>query len=104
MSGIPVVDMAHEPFVSGGFKGSQLNWAVMDKEAGAILSVCQRLSYLLRDGFDFSCDHRNLAYIFSPVACAVTLSKSTSQSLLNWRTFMSEFSYVVRYIPCAENH
>ena len=30
MSGILVVDMAHEPldFVSGGFKGSQLNWDI----------------------------------------------------------------------------
>ena len=48
-------------FVSGGFKGSQLNWAVVDKEAFAILSVCRRLSYLLWDGFDIFCDHRNLA-------------------------------------------
>ena len=63
MSGIPVVDMAHEPlgFVNGGFKGSQLNWAMVDKEAFAILSVCRRLSYLLWDGFDIFCDHRNLA-------------------------------------------
>ena len=54
MSGIPVMDMAHEPlgFVSGGFKGSQLNWAVVDKEAFVIVSVCRRLSYLLWDGFD----------------------------------------------------
>ena len=49
VSGILVVDMDHEPlgFVSGGFKGSQLNWTVVDKEAFAILSVCRRLSYLL---------------------------------------------------------
>ena len=38
------------------------------------------------------------------MACAATLSKSTSQRLLNWRTFMSEFSYVIRHIPGAENH
>ena len=91
VSGIPVVDIAHEQFgfVSGGFKGSQLNSAVVDKKAFVILSMCRRLSYLLCDGFDIICDHRNLAYIFSPVACAATLSKSTSQSLVNWRTFMS---------------
>ena len=106
VSGIPVVDMAHEPLgiVSGGFKGSQLNWAVVDKEAFAILSVCRRLSYLLWDGFDIFCDHRNLANIFSPVACAATLSKLTSQRLLSLRTFMSEFSYVIRHIPGAEHH
>ena len=46
MSGIPVVDMAHEPlgFVSGGFKGSQLNWdiyidgkAVLDSPLGSVV-------------------------------------------------------------------
>ena len=36
-------------FVSGGFKASQLNWTVVDKEACAILSMCRRLSYLLWD-------------------------------------------------------
>ena len=41
----------YEPlgFVSRGFKGSQLNWTVVDKEACAILSVCRRLSYLQWD-------------------------------------------------------
>ena len=67
-------------FVSGGLKGSHLNWAVADKEVCAILSVGRRLSYLLWDGFDIFFDYRNLSYIFSPVACAATLSKSTSQS------------------------
>ena len=38
------------------------------------------------------------------MACAATLSKSTSQRLLNWRTFRSEFSYVIRHTPGAENH
>ena len=51
VSGIPVVNMAHETlgFVSGGLKGSQINWTVVDKEACAILSVCRQLSYLLWD-------------------------------------------------------
>ena len=32
VSGIPVVDMAHEPlsFVSGRFKGSKINWTVVE--------------------------------------------------------------------------
>ena len=104
VSGIPVVDMAHEPlgFVSWGFKGPQLNWTVVDKEV--LLSMRGQLSYLLCDGFDLFCDHRYLTYISSSVACAATPSKSTSRRLLNWRTFMSEFSYVIRRILGAENH
>ena len=107
VSEIPVVDMGHEllGFVSGGFNRSQLNWAVVDKEACAILSVCRQLSYLLLGGFDIFCDHRNLAYIiFSPVACAATVSKSTSQRLLTRRTFTSEISYVICNIQGADNH
>ena len=49
-SGIPVVDMAHKllEFVTEKeLKGLPLNWAVVDKEACAILSVCWRLPYLL---------------------------------------------------------
>ena len=85
MSGIPVVDMAHEPlsFVSGEFKGSHINWAVVYKGACIILSVCRRLSYLLLYIFDIFYDHRNLGDILSPVACAATLSESTSHRLLN---------------------
>ena len=52
VSGIPVVNMTHMNlwgFASRRFKGSQLDWTVVDKEACAILSVCRRLSYLLWD-------------------------------------------------------
>ena len=85
VSEIPVVGMAHEPldFVMAGFEGFQLYWAVVDKEACAILSVCRRLSYLLWDRFDIFCGYRNLAYIFSSMVCTTTLSKSTSRRLLN---------------------
>ena len=80
--------MAYEPlgFVSGGSKGSQLSWAVVDKEACCTLS-----------------DHRNLTFFFGPAVCTATLSKLTSQGLLSWFTFMSEFSYGIRHIPDAEN-
>ena len=89
VSGIPVMGMAHEPlgFVSGEFKGSHLIWALVAKQTFATLSVCRWLSYLLWDGFDIFCGPRNLAYIFCPVACAATLSKSTPQRLLNFVYF-----------------
>ena len=40
----------------------------------------------------------------SRVAYAATLSKPTSQSLLNWFTFISGFSYAIYHIPDAENN
>ena len=107
LSGIQVVDVAPKPlgFVSGEFKGCKLNWAVLDKKPCDILCMCHRLSIVLAmERIQYFCDHRKLAYIFNPVACTATLSKSTSQRLLNWRTLMSEFSYVIRHISSSENH
>ena len=52
---------------------------------------------------DIIYDHRNLEYIFSPVACATTLSKSTSHRSLKRCSFISDFSYVIYHIPvCGE--
>jgi len=76
----------------------------VDKEAYAILSVYRRLTYSLRDEFEIFCDHRNLACIFSLMACATTLSKSTCQRLLNWRNFVGTLSYVICHISGGENH
>ena len=48
-------------------------------------------------------DHRDLAYIFSPVACATPLWKSSYQRLLNWRTYIRKIFYVIRHIPGVDN-
>ena len=95
-----VVDMSHEPlaFLSGAFRGSQLCWPTVDKESFAILSAFQRVPYLLWEGSEIFCDHRNLAYIFSPQSCGVTLGKAASQRLAGWRACMSQFPYVIQHI------
>ena len=98
--------MSHEPlaFVSGAFRGSQLCWPTVDKESFAILSAFQRVPYLLWKGSEIFCDHRNLAYIFSPQSCGVTLGKAASQRLAGWRACMSQFPYVIQHIPGTDNH
>ena len=60
--------------------------------------------YLLWDGSNIFRDHRNLAYIFSPQSCGVTLNKAASQHLAGWRACMSQFSYVIKHIPGEDNH
>ena len=50
------------------------------------------------------CDHRNLAYIFSPQSCGVALSKAASQRFAGWRACMSQFNYVIQHIPGKDNH
>ena len=86
VAGLSFMDMSHEPlaFLSGIFRGSQLCWPTVDKESSSILSAFQRVPYLLWDGSNIFCDHRNLAYIFSPQTCGVMLSKVASQRLVGW--------------------
>ena len=101
VAGLSLMDMSHEPlaFLSGVFRGSQLCCPTVDKETFAILNAFQRGPYLLWDGLNTVCDHRNLAYIFSPQSCGVTLSKATSQRLAGWRACMSQFDCVIQHIP-----
>ena len=104
--GLSFMNMSHEPlaFLSGVSRGSQLCWSTVDKESFAILSAFQRVPHLLWDGANIFCDHRNLAYIFSPQLCGVTLSKAASQRLAGWRARMSQFNYVIQHIPGENNH
>ena len=87
VAGLSFIGMSDEPlaFLSGVFLGSQLCWPTVDKESFAILSAFQRVPYLLWDGSNIFCDHRNLAYIFSPQSCGVTLRKATSRRPAGWR-------------------
>ena len=88
----------------GIFHGYELCWPTVDKESFAILSPLQRVPYLLWDGSNIFCDHRNLAYIFNPQPWGVTLSKTASQRLAGWRACMSQFNYVIQHIPGEDNH
>ena len=102
----PFMDMSHEPLalLCGVFRGSQLCWPTVDKESIAILSAFQCVPYLLWDGSNIFCDHLNLAYIFSPQSCGVTLSKAASQRLARWHACMNQFNYVIQHILEEDNH
>ena len=76
----------------------------MDQKSFAILSAFQRVPYLLWDGSNIFCDHRNLAYIFSPQSCGVTLGKTASQRLAGWYACMNQFNYVIHHILGEDNH
>ena len=86
VAGLSFMDMSLEPlaFLSGVFGGSQLCWPRVDRKCFAIMSAFQRVSYLLQDVSNISCDHRNLAYIFSSQSCGVMLSKAVLQRLAGW--------------------
>ena len=102
---VPVEEMSQEPlgFVSGVLKGSELRWPTVDKEAFAVVSTFKRLDYLLWNGVDIFCDHRNLAYIFHPGATGKSPSKAAAQRLQGWGAYIGQFRYSIVHIPGAKN-
>jgi transposase InsO family protein len=97
----------HEPlmFVSGTFSGAAKHWAIVEKEAYAILETCKRADYLLRrpGGFHLFTDHRNLQFIFSPASVVSTVPKYTADKLQRWAIVLMSYDYIIRHIPGEEN-
>ena len=104
-SGVHTSEMRHAPlaFVSGSFTNSKLRWAILDKEAFAIVETFRRLEWLLWSGPVICTDHRNLIYIFNPQTAGSKLSKATSQRLLNWATYLGIFQYPIRHVAGTDN-
>lgn len=105
--GGPVEHMSHEPlgYVSGVFKNSQFNWPTVDKEGYAMVATFQRLEYLLWRGVSLFCDYCNLAYIFNLEEFkGMVVSKTTSQRLEHWRTYLGQYRLTIVHIPFADNN
>ncbi|POM80184.1 Hypothetical protein PHPALM_2011, partial [Phytophthora palmivora] len=69
-NGVPVNEQNHQLLVckGGSFKGSQLQWSVVEKEAFPIVLAASELDYSLqrRLGYRIYTDHANLIHIFCP--------------------------------------
>ena len=99
-----VAEQRHEPllFLSGRFSGSQLRWAIPDKEGYAIVAAFRRASYLLqqRNGVLICTDHRNLTYIFAPDA---GMKKTQLHRLHRWAIELMQFNYTIVHLPGKDN-
>ena len=83
-------------FASGLFKGSQMNWAAMTKEAFAIYSSTKKLSYYLEDAdIVLRSDHLPLKKF---------LQKNTLNSKVNnWAVKISPYRIKFEYIKGIKN-
>ena len=83
-------------FASGLFKGSQLNWAALTKEAFAIYSSIKKLSYYLEDAdIDLRSDHLPLKKF---------LHKNTLNTQVNnWAVEISPYRIHFEYIKGIKN-
>ena len=83
-------------YVSGQFRGSQLNWAALTKEAYAIYMSIRRLSFYVTDAeVTIKCDHLPLKKF---------LNKQTMNSKVNnWAVELEQFKLHLDWIPGSRN-
>ncbi|GMF13375.1 unnamed protein product [Phytophthora lilii] len=84
----PLSEQEHQPLMmlSGSFSGAAKRWAIVEKEAYAIVETCRRADFLLhrQDGFALITDHRNLRFIFDPHSVSNSVPKYTADKLHRW--------------------
>ena len=104
---LPPSKQAHEPlaFLSGCFKGAQLNYSVVERECLAFVMVCQKASHLLRrpGGFVAFTDHKNLEYILSADPSVVASRRQAAARLERWMVFLRSFNYSIVHVPGEQN-
>ena len=88
----------HHPicYVSGQFRGSQLNWAALTKEAYAIYMSIRRLAFYVSDAdVTIRCDHLPLKKF---------LTKQTLNSKVNnWAVELEQFNLKLEWIMGSKN-
>jgi RNase H-like domain found in reverse transcriptase/Reverse transcriptase (RNA-dependent DNA polymerase)/Integrase core domain/Integrase zinc binding domain/Chromo (CHRromatin Organisation MOdifier) domain len=100
-------DQRHAPlaFLSGKFTGPMKRWPIIEKEAYAILTSCERMAWLLQrpEGFSLYTDHRNLVYVFNPYGAPSHLSAHTAAKLIRWALKLSAYRYTIEFVPGSDN-
>jgi transposase InsO family protein len=104
---LPVRDQVHAPvlFISGAFKGAQLRYATIDKEAFALVYVFQRAAHLLRrpGPVVVFTDHANLRYLFSGDVSVAATHKQAADRLERYACFLRGFSFEIRHVAGLDN-
>ena len=90
--------------MSGAFKGSQQNWAIIEKEGFPIIEGVHRLKpFLLGREFRLFTDHRNLVYIFDPLSRSVPASRTCGDRLERWQLQLRSYSFSIEHITGEDN-
>jgi hypothetical protein len=87
----------HQPlaFPSGSVSGAQLHWAVIEKEAFAIMEAIDR--------FRIFTDHCNLMYVFDPGTPSAHFRQKTADKLPRWVSRLYEYHFVIKHISGEDN-
>ncbi|KAG3112217.1 hypothetical protein PI124_g10788 [Phytophthora idaei] len=92
-------------FLSGTFSGSAKAWAIVEKEAYAIIATCTRADYLLHRPGEFTLytDHRNFRFIFNPSSVLTAVPKYTADKLQRWAILLMAYEYAICGISGEDN-
>ena len=104
---LPREKQEHEPlaFLGGAFKGAELNWSTFEQEAFAIFQTFEKVDYLLMGEQEVHVftDHRNLLFIFAPLAFEPTLGRHVASKVQRWAIYLSRFAYIIEHVDGDAN-
>ena len=100
-------DQRHEPlaFLGSQFEKGELNWTMFEKEGFSIFQAFEKLDYLLMSGRPAHVfnDHRNLLFVFAPLALEPALGRQVVSKVQRWALFWSKYNYVTEHIDGDDN-
>ena len=104
----PVQEQDHKPlaFVSGKFRGSQLRWAIIDKEAYFIGEQLPKYQHWVNGGKHTTLvytDHRNLVSLFSSTKPSATTTKAGRARRIRWTLNIQPLTFKIVHIPGEDN-
>lgn len=99
---LPIEEQRHEPlaFQGSAFKGAELGWSTFEKEGYAIFQTFEKVDYFFFGSTPariFS-DHRNLLFVFVPIALEPRLGRHIISKVQRWALFLSRFEYVIEHV------
>eukprot|EP00918_Siedleckia_nematoides_P045330 GHVU01099173.1.p1 GENE.GHVU01099173.1~~GHVU01099173.1.p1 ORF type:complete len:619 (-),score=68.79 GHVU01099173.1:336-2192(-) len=101
-----IASLSHQPlaFISGEFKGAQLNWSTGEKEMYSLRTILLRYAYLFYRDRGVICltDHRNLQYSMGKES-KTPLPAYVVAKLYRWYISIMNIPYRIRYLPGETN-
>lgn len=105
--GKPLIDQKHYPlaFLSSAFNEREEHWSTYEREAYAVVQAFRKLDYLLAcdPTTRVFTDHRNLLFVFNPVAMEPSLGRHKVLKVVRWALFLSSFNYRIEHVPGVSN-
>lgn len=103
----PHKEQRHElhAFLSSRFNRTQLGWAILEKEAYAVLGTLDSTQWVLdtTDGSNLYTDHNNMISIFDPLSVFLNPSQTPLRKSLRWPGKLRIYAYNCFHVKRKDN-